>query len=335
MVGDTVVIRPGDKIPVDGTVTQGASAVDESMITGESMPIEKHVDDEVIGGTLNKTGSFKFKATKVGKDTALANIIRMVKDAQGSKAPIQRVVDTVSGYFVPAVMILAVLAFVAWYLFGPEPRFIYATIVLVTTLIIACPCALGLATPTSLTVGIGKGAENGILIRSGDALQSAEKLNSIILDKTGTITRGEPSLTDVVAAKDVDEATVLRLAASLERGSEHPLGEAIVKGAEARKIPLAEAKDFAAIPGHGVGGRVDDRAVLLGNAKLMRDRGIAIDPLVADWERLATEGKTPMYIAADGKALGLVAVADTVKPELEGRHRGSQAARHRGRHADR
>jgi Cu+-exporting ATPase len=315
VAGDTVIIRPGDKIPVDGTVTEGGSSIDESMITGESMPIEKHVDDEVIGGTLNKTGSFKFKATKVGKDTALANIIRMVKDAQGSKAPIQRVVDTVSGYFVPSVMILAVLAFVAWYLFGPEPRLIYATIVLVTTLIIACPCALGLATPTSLTVGIGKGAENGILIRSGDALQSAEKLDSIILDKTGTITRGEPSLTDVVAAKDVDETTVLRLAASLERGSEHPLGEAIVKGAEARKIALAEAKDFAAIPGHGVGGRVDDRAVLLGNAKLMRDRGIAIDPLVADWERLATEGKTPMYISADGKALGLVAVADTVKPD--------------------
>ncbi len=236
VVGDTVVIRPGDKIPVDGAVTEGASAVDESMITGESIPVEKNTGDEVIGGTLNKTGSFKFRATKVGKDTALANIIRMVKDAQGSKAPIQRVVDTVSGYFVPAVMILAVLAFVAWYLFGPEPRLIFATIVLVTTLIIACPCALGLATPTSLTVGIGKGAENGILIRSGDALQSAEKLDAIILDKTGTITRGEPSLTDVVA-KGVDEATVLRLAASLERGSEHPLGEAIVKGAEARKRP--------------------------------------------------------------------------------------------------
>ena len=315
VVGDTVVIRPGDKIPVDGKVTDGASAVDESMITGESIPLEKHAGDEVIGGTLNKTGSFRFQATKVGKDTALASIIRMVKDAQGSKAPIQRVVDTVSGYFVPAVMILAILAFVTWYLFGPDPRLIYATIVLVTTLIIACPCALGLATPTSLTVGIGKGAENGILIRSGDALQSAEMLNAIILDKTGTITRGEPSLTDVVAAKGIDDATVLRLAASLERGSEHPLGEAIVKGAEARRIPLAEAKDFAAIPGHGVGGRVDDRAVLLGNAKLMRDRGIAIDSLIADWERLAGEGKTPMYIGADGQVLGLVAVADTVKPD--------------------
>jgi Cu+-exporting ATPase len=314
VVGDTVVIRPGDKVPVDGEVREGASAVDESMITGESIPVEKHTGDEVIGGTLNKTGSFKFRATKVGKDTALANIIRMVKDAQGSKAPIQRVVDTVSGYFVPAVMILALLAFVAWYLFGPEPRFIYATIVLVTTLIIACPCALGLATPTSLTVGIGKGAENGILIRSGDALQSAEKLDAIILDKTGTITRGEPSLTDVVA-KGADEATVLRLAASLERGSEHPLGEAIVKGAETRKVQLADAKEFAAIPGHGVSGRVDDRAVLLGNAKLLRDRGIAIDALLSDWERLAEEGKTPMYVAADGKALGLVAVADTVKTD--------------------
>jgi Cu+-exporting ATPase len=314
LLGDTVVIRPGDKIPVDGEVLDGVSAVDESMITGESIPIEKRVGDEVIGATLNKTGSFKFRATKVGKDTALASIIRMVKDAQGSKAPIQRVVDTVSGYFVPAVMILAVFAFIAWYLFGPEPRFVYATIVLVTTLIIACPCALGLATPTSLTVGIGKGAENGILIRSGDALQCAEKLGAIILDKTGTITRGEPSLTDVVA-KGSDEATVLRLAASLERGSEHPLGEAIVKGAEARKIVIADAKGFAAIPGHGVSGRVDDRDVLLGNAKLMRDRNIAIDALTQDWERLAGEGKTPMYVAADGKALGLVAVADTVKPD--------------------
>ena len=316
VVGDTVVIRPGDKIPVDGEVKEGASAVDESMITGESIPVEKHTGDEVIGGTLNKTGSFNFKATKVGKDTALASIIRMVKDAQGSKAPIQRVVDTVSGYFVPAVMILAVVAFVAWYLVGPEPRLIFATIVLVTTLIIACPCALGLATPTSLTVGIGKGAENGILIRSGDASQSAEKLDVVVLDKTGTITRGEPSLTDVVA-KGSDDATVLRLAASLERGSEHPLGEAVVKGAEARNVPLVDVRNFAAIPGHGVGGRVDDRAVLLGNAKLMRDRGIAIDTLLGDWERLAEEGKTPMYVAADGKALGLIAVADTVKPDSQ------------------
>jgi P-type Cu+ transporter len=315
LVNDVVVVRPGEKIPVDGKVIVGSSAVDESMITGESMPIEKQVGDEVIGGTLNKTGSFRFTATKVGKDTALATIIRMVKDAQGSKAPIQRVVDTVSGYFVPAVMIFAVLAFVAWYNFGPEPRTIYATVVFVTTLIIACPCALGLATPTSLTVGIGKGAENGILIRSGDALQASEKLNTIILDKTGTITKGEPALTDVAVTPGHDEANILRLTASLERGSEHPLGEAIVKGAAARKLTLADAEAFVAIPGHGVSGRIEKHDVLFGNAKLMRDRGVAIDMLQADWERLAGEGKTPMYVAVDAKAGGLVAVADTVKPD--------------------
>lgn len=314
VAGDILVVKPGDKIAVDGEVIDGKSALDESMITGESMPVEKGPGDEVIGATLNKTGSFKFRATKVGKDTALASIIRMVQDAQGSKAPIQRVVDTVSGYFVPSVMILGVLAFMAWYLFGPEPRLVYATIVLVTTLIIACPCALGLATPTSLTVGIGKGAEHGILIRSGDALQSSEKLDAIILDKTGTITKGEPALTDVVASGFPD-SDVLRLAASLERGSEHPLGEAIVKGAEARGLKLSDAKGFAAIAGHGVGGMVDGRSVLLGNAKLMRDRSIAIEHLAKDWERLAGEGKTPMFVAIDGKPAGLVAVADTVKPD--------------------
>jgi Cu+-exporting ATPase len=315
IVDDTVVVRPGEKIPVDGRVAVGSSAVDESMITGESMPIEKQVGDEVIGGTLNKTGSFRFTATKVGKDTALATIISMVKDAQGSKAPIQRVVDTVSGYFVPTVMILAIIAAIAWYDFGPEPRVIFATVVFVTTLIIACPCALGLATPTSLTVGIGKGAENGILIRSGDALQAAEKLDAVILDKTGTITKGEPALTDVVVAQGNAEADVLRLTASLERGSEHPLGEAIVKGAEARELKLSDAEGFTAIPGYGVSGRVDGRYVLFGNAKLMRDRGISIDMLESDWGRLANEGKTPMYVSIDGKGAGLIAVADTVKPD--------------------
>ncbi len=315
LVDDAVIVRPGEKVPVDGRVIAGASAIDESMITGESMPVEKRVGDEVIGGTLNKTGSFRFAATKVGKDTALATIINMVKDAQGSKAPIQRVVDTVSGYFVPAVMILAVLAAVVWYDFGPEPRIIFSTVIFVTTLIIACPCALGLATPTSLTVGIGKGAENGILIRSGDALQAAEKLDAIILDKTGTITRGEPALTDVVVTSGHNEADVLRLTASLERGSEHPLGEAIVKGAEARKLTLTDTEGFAAIPGHGVSGRIGGHDVLFGNAKLMRDRGIAIDALEADWARLANEGKTPMYVGVDGKAAGLIAVADTVKSD--------------------
>ncbi|MCL4798896.1 MAG: heavy metal translocating P-type ATPase [Burkholderiales bacterium] len=315
VVGDVVVVRPGEKIPVDGEVLEGASAVDESMITGESIPVEKHMGDEVIGATLNKTGSFRLRATKVGKDTALANIIRMVQDAQGSKAPIQRVVDAVAGYFVPAVMILAVLAFVAWYDFGPDPRIVYATIVLVTTLIIACPCALGLATPTSLTVGIGKGAEQGILIRSGDALQTAKKLDAIILDKTGTITRGEPSLTDVVPASGFDTDEVLGLAAAIERGSEHPLGEAIVRGAEAKGLAPGKASGFAAIPGHGVSGGVDGREVLLGNAKLMTDRGVQIGALGAEWERLANDGKTPMFVALDGKPAGIVAVADTVKPD--------------------
>jgi Cu+-exporting ATPase len=316
-VGDIVVVRPGEKIPVDGEVLEGTSAVDESMITGESIPVEKRAGDEVIGATLNKTGTFKFRATKVGKDTALANIIRMVQDAQGSKAPIARVVDRVSGYFVPAVMILAVAAFVVWYDIGPEPRLVFATIVLVTTLIIACPCALGLATPTSLTVGIGKGAEQGILIRSGDALQTARRLDAVVLDKTGTITRGEPALTDVVAACGFEENEVLRLAAALERGSEHPLGEAIVRGAQARQLTLPEATGFAAIPGHGVSGKVQTRRVLLGNAKLMRESRVEIAGLAADWERLAAEGKTPMYVAVDGRAAGLVAVADTVKPDSQ------------------
>ncbi len=315
LVKDIIIVRPGEKIPVDGELVEGSSAVDESMITGESIPTEKLVGDEVIGGTLNKTGSFQFQATKVGKDTALANIISMVKDAQGSKAPIQRVVDLVSGYFVPAVMILAIMSFVVWYLVGPEPRVIYATIVLVTTLIIACPCALGLATPTSLTVGIGKGAENGVLIRSGDALQSAERLDALVVDKTGTITRGEPSLTDIVTSGEMAEDQILRFAASLERGSEHPLGEAIVNGATSRGVDLANTDAFQAIPGHGVSGQIDGRTVFLGNAKLMRDQKIEIESLTSDWDRLATEGKTPMYVAVDGRSAGLVAVADTVKDD--------------------
>ncbi|MCI0487409.1 MAG: heavy metal translocating P-type ATPase [Blastocatellia bacterium] len=315
LAGDVVIVRPGEKIPVDGEIVEGSSAIDESMITGESIPVEKRAGDEVIGATLNKTGSFRFRALKVGKDTALANIIRMVQDAQASKAPIQRIVDSVAGYFAPAVMILAIIAFVAWYNFGPDPRIIYATITLVTTLIIACPCALGLATPTSLTVGIGKGAENGILIRSGEALQTAKKLDTIVLDKTGTITRGEPALTDVVTADGFNEDEVLRLAASLERGSEHPLGEAIVKGAEARNLSLEKAAEFAAIAGQGVSGVLEGRTVLLGNARLMRDRGIDISGFTGEWERLAEEGKTPMYLAVDSRAAGLVAVADTMKPD--------------------
>ncbi len=315
LVADHIVVRPGEKVPVDGVVTEGASSIDESMITGESIPVEKRDGDEVIGATLNKTGSFTFEATKVGKDTALANIIRMVQDAQGSKAPIQRVVDQVAAYFVPTVMILAILAFMVWYNVGPDPRIVYAFIVLVTTLIIACPCALGLATPTSLTVGIGKGAENGILIRSGDALQTAKRIDAIVLDKTGTITRGEPALTDVITVADIDEDSLLAWTASLEKGSEHPLGEAIVRGAEERGLTLSDARDFTAIPGHGVSGTVADHELLLGNAKLLRDRGIDAAALTADWQRLAGDGKTPMYVAVDGAAAGLVAVADTIKDD--------------------
>ncbi|HHM06304.1 MAG TPA: copper-translocating P-type ATPase [Gammaproteobacteria bacterium] len=315
LVGDTVVVRPGEKIPVDGMVLEGSSSVDEAMITGESLPVEKKPGDNVIGATLNKTGSFRLRATKVGADTALAHIIRMVQQAQGSKAPIQRVVDVVSACFAPAVLLLAVAAFVLWYDFGPEPRLAYATIVAVTTLIIACPCALGLATPTSLTVGLGKAAEHGVLIRSGDALQSAKRLNTLVLDKTGTITRGQPALTDVVAGNGFVTEDVLSLAASLEQGSEHPLGEAIVKGARARQLALDAATDFAAVPGNGVSGRVGGREVLLGNARLMRERGIDSTPLQEQWNRLAGEGKTPMFVAIAGRAAGLVAVADTVKPD--------------------
>ncbi len=315
LVNDIVVVRPGEKIPVDGEVIEGLSAVDESMITGESLPVSKKVGDEVIGATINKTGAFKFRTTKVGKDTALSNIIRLVQDAQGSKVPIQRIVDRVSAYFTPSVMILAILGFVIWYDFGPSPALTYGLIVAVTTLIIACPCALGMATPMSLTTGIGLGAQNGILIRSGDALQTAEKLNSVILDKTGTITFGKPSLTDVVLAPDKDEADVLRLAASVEKSSEHPLALAIVEGAQARAIKLGNVEAFDAIPGHGVSAKVEGRSVLIGNLKLMNREGIALGELEEKSKSLADDGKTPMYIAIENKAAGIIAVADTVKED--------------------
>ncbi|MBI4504150.1 MAG: heavy metal translocating P-type ATPase, partial [Chloroflexi bacterium] len=273
LVGDVVIVRPGEKLPVDGVILDGRSSVDESMISGESIPVEKQPGDEVIGATINQTGSFRFRATKVGKDTALANIIRMVQDAQGSKVPIQRVVDVVSGYFTPAVMILAVIGFVVWYVFGPEPALTYALIVGVTTLIIACPCALGMATPMSLTTGIGLGAQNGILIRSGDALQTAARLQYIVMDKTGTITRGKPEVTDVIAEAGleagINEDELLRLAAAVERSSEHPLASAIVEGTKARGLALPETASFQAIPGHGVEADIAERHVLLGNAKLM------------------------------------------------------------------
>lgn len=314
-VGDIVLVRPGEKIPVDGIVTDGGSHVDESMITGEPIPAEKKEGDEVIGATINKTGTFYFSATKVGKDTALANIIRLVQQAQGSKAPIQRIVDKVSAVFVPTVMILAILAFVAWYNFGPEPRFIFSTIVLVTTLIIACPCALGLATPTSLTVGIGKGAENGILIRSGDALQTAENLTAIILDKTGTITQGKPVLSNITVMPDFTDDEVLHFAASIEQFSEHPLGEAVVEAALERGFTLSEPEDVKTVTGHGIVGKVDSRQVHIGNRKYLEENSIEIEGLKDIAEIFTPQGKTPILVAIDGRPAGVIAVADTVKED--------------------
>ncbi len=315
LVQDTVIVRPGEKIAVDGVVIDGQSSIDESMITGESMPVEKHAGAEVIGATINTTGSFRFRATKVGKDTALAQIIRLVQDAQGSKAPIQRVVDQVAHYFVPAVLMLAVAAALVWFVIGPQPAVIYALIIFVTTLIIACPCALGLATPTSLTVGIGKGAEHGILIRSGDALQTAQGLQVIILDKTGTITQGKPALTNVVVEPGFTEDEVLIWAAAVERNSEHPLASAILAGAHTRTLAVPAVANFQAIPGHGVEADVTGRRILLGNAKLFADRGIALGRLADEAQGLADDGKTPMFLAADGVAAGIVAVADTIKAD--------------------
>ena len=314
VVGDLILVRPGEKVPVDGEIVDGSSALDESMITGESLPVSKQPGDEVIGATLNTTGAFTMRATKVGSDTALAQIVRLVQDAQASKVPIQRIVDVVSGYFTPIVMILAIVGFVIWYDFGPAPAFAYATIVAVTTLIIACPCALGMATPMSLTTGVGKGAQSGILIRSGDALQVASKLDAVVLDKTGTITWGKPVLTDVVAV-GIAEEDLLGLAASVDRVSEHPLAAAIVAGAQDRGVGLAEVLDFEAIPGHGVRARVGERVVLVGNRRLLERERVPVGDLAADWQRLADEGKTPVYVAVDGRPAGLIAVADTVKDD--------------------
>ena len=314
LVGDLVVVRPGEKVPVDGVVVDGASALDESMITGESLPVAKRAEDEVIGATLNTTGAFTMRATKVGADTALSQIVRMVQDAQASKVPVQRLVDAVSAYFTPAVMILSIVGFVTWYVLGPDPALAYAIIVAVTVLIIACPCALGMATPMSLTTGVGKGAENGILIRSGDALQITSKLDAVVLDKTGTITWGKPVLTDVLPSS-LDVAELLRLAASVDKVSEHPLAAAIVAGAAERGLELVAVAEFEAVPGHGVQAVAGGRRVLVGNRRLLEREGVQVSALAADWQRLADEGKTPVYVAVDGQAAGLVAVADTVKPD--------------------
>lgn len=313
VVGDLVVVRPGEKVPVDGTVVEGQSSVDESMVTGESMPVTKHPRDTVVGATINKTGSFHFRATKVGKDTVLAQIVGLVKEAQASKAPIQRLADAISGYFVPIVVATAIATFVFWYDFGPEPRLTFALMTFVSVLIIACPCALGLATPTAIMVGTGKGAENGILIRGAEALENAHRLTTIVLDKTGTITRGAPTVTDLIPLGGTPPDELLGAVAAAEAGSEHPLGEAIVKAARDRSIQIHNADRFEAVAGHGVRAIVDGRMVVLGNDRMMRREGVALSTATADSDRMAQDGKTPMYVALDGSLAGIVAVADPVK----------------------
>jgi Cu+-exporting ATPase len=314
-VGDVVVVRPGEKVPVDGRVVSGGSAVDESMITGESIPVTKREGDEVIGATMNTSGSFRFEATKVGEDTALYQIMRMVEEAQGSKAPIQRLADRISALFVPAVIGVAVVTFAVWLLFGPEPALTFALLNTVAVLIIACPCAMGLATPTSIMVGTGKGAESGILIRGGEALEGAHKLDTVVLDKTGTLTRGTPELTDVVVLDGMHEEELLRLLASAERASEHPLGESIVRAATHRGLPLGELEAFEAVSGGGIRACVDGRKLLVGSRRFLSESGISEYGLASRDEELAREGKTPIIVAVDGELAGLVAVADMVRDE--------------------
>jgi P-type Cu+ transporter len=333
LVGDLVLVRPGESLPVDGLVVSGHSSVDESMVTGESIPVEKVAGDKVIGATINKTGALRFEATQVGKDTALSQIIKLVEDAQASKAPIQKLADFVAGHFILAVHLLAVLVFVGWFFLGyerfftPETSFIlsphslaavgvfgFSLLMSMTVLIISCPCAVGLATPSAMMAGTGKAAEHGVLFKGADAIEAAAKLQTLVFDKTGTLTNGRPELTDLVVHEEgLSENDLLALAASVERNSEHPLGEAIVSAAVSLGLALPEADEFVSVPGHGVRAKVDDRRVILGNAKFLADEGIAAGALDPDAARLAGEGKTPMFVALDGRAAGIVAVADTVK----------------------
>jgi P-type Cu+ transporter len=313
--GDVVVVRPGEKVPVDGEVVEGSSSVDESMVTGESIPVEKGPGDEAIGATINQTGALRIRATGVGTETMLAQIIKLVEQAQGSKAPIQRVADRVSSYFVPAVIFIAIATFVVWFDFGPSPALTFALVSAVTVLIIACPCALGLATPLSIMVGTGKGAGNGILIRSAEALETAQKLDAVILDKTGTITRGEPSLTDVVAIGAIGEDELLKLTAAAERSSEHPLAGAIVAGAEVRGLTGAEHEAFESVTGGGVRAAVGGRELLVGTRRLLGEEGIETSELERAATALEAEGKTAILVAVDGRPAGVIAVADTVKPD--------------------
>ena len=310
-VGDIILVKPGEKIPVDGEVTEGRTAVDESMLTGESIHVEKNPGDTVIGASINKNGTIKFKATKVGKDTTLAQIIKLVEDAQGSKAPIAKMADIIAGYFVPVVMAIAFISGLAWFISGQSV--IFSLTIFISVLVIACPCALGLATPTAIMVGTGRGAEYGVLIKSGEALETAHKVKTVVFDKTGTITQGEPVVTDIITTDMIDTKELLRLSASAEKGSEHPLGEAIVNEAKEKDLVLTGVDSFEAIPGHGIEAIIEGKRIVLGNKKLMDDRKIEIS-LQKESNRLAEEGKTPMYVAVDNKLAGIIAVADVMKP---------------------
>jgi Cu+-exporting ATPase len=310
-VGDIILVKPGEKLPVDGEIIEGNTSIDESMLTGESIPVEKTIGSNVIGASINKTGFIKYKATKVGKDTALAQIVKLVEEAQGSKAPIAKLADVISAYFVPIVIGLAVIASLGWLIAGETT--VFSLTIFIAVLVIACPCALGLATPTAIMVGTGKGAEYGVLIKGGEALETTHKISTIVFDKTGTITEGKPVVTDIIT-DGITEEEILILAASSEKGSEHPLGEAIVRGAEDRNLRFKEIEEFNAIPGHGIEVKIEGKHILLGNKKLMIEKEIDLTNLLKDSDKLAGEGKTPMYVSIDGILKGIVAVADVVKP---------------------
>ena len=316
LLDDIVRVRPGEKVPVDGVVIQGNTAIDESMLTGEPMPIEKGKGDEIVAGTLNKSGSILFQATRIGKDTAIAHIINMVKKAQNSKPSIGRLADVISAYFVPVVMIIAILSALVWFNFGPDPVIAYAVVSATTVLIIACPCALGLATPMSVMVGVGKAAESGVLIRHGEALQTASKITAMILDKTGTITEGKPTVTDIIIAdRNYSEQQILTLAGSIERNSEHPLAQAIVDSALTKNLMLENTTDFQAIAGYGVQAKLNDQQLIFGNQKLMLKNAIALNDFVASAQQLADSAKTPMYLAIDNKLVAIIAVSDPIKTD--------------------
>ena len=312
-VGNILIVRPGEKIPVDGEIIEGYSSVDESMLTGESIPIEKNIGDKVVGASINKMGTFKFKATKVGEDTALAQIIKLVEDAQGSKAPISHIADVVSSYFVPAVIAIALISGIAWFI--AVHNFVFSLTVFVSVLVIACPCALGLATPTAIMVGTGKGAELGILFKNAEALELSQKINAIMFDKTGTLTEGKPYLTDIISNDKSDKERLLLLTASAENGSEHPLAEAIVREAKEKNIKPLPIENFKALSGFGIDAIIDKKRILIGNKKLMEKENISVESFFNETEKLSKEGKTPMYVAEDGKLLGIIACADKLKED--------------------